>query len=225
MAIKSATPKSSFINQTYTRIDKAWKSIQATEIINLKDLIDSTWSAIAKIWDSEHAYSEKRLVKVVDLAGQELANRIASEFKNSQLWVFEMETKVKLIEAVEVCRSFQRVGNLHQQQLFKRKANPLNFKSIAELESKLLTAIRIRTEIEELARIHRQSALEFDPESLLEILAPFNLLSLTLAQTKPFQEALDTVKGKIVAIVGQCIPFPQQRVGAEYAQGKRAERL
>lgn len=125
LAIKSATPKAGFINQTYTWIDKAWKSIQSTEIVNLKDLIDSTWSALAKIWDSEHAYSEKRLVKVIDLAGQEIANRIAWEFKNSQLWVFEMETKVKLIEAVEVCRSFQRVGNLYQHAAVQKEGQPI----------------------------------------------------------------------------------------------------
>lgn len=76
---------------------------------------------------------------------QELINRITSEFKNSQLWAFELEVKIKLIEAVDLCRTFQRVGSLYQQQLFKRKANPFGFKNIIELESKLLMAIRIRT--------------------------------------------------------------------------------
>lgn len=132
-AIKSGAPKAVFVNQTYTRIDKGWKNISSTDIINLKDLVEITWNALAKIWDSEFAYSEKRLAKVVDLAGQDVANRIIEEFKNSQLWAFEMEVKVKLIEAVDVCRTFQKVGNLHQQQLFKRKASSFNFKTISEL--------------------------------------------------------------------------------------------
>lgn len=56
-AIRSATPKASFISQTYTRIDKQWKNVGSIELTNLKDLIESTWSAIGKIWDSEYPYN------------------------------------------------------------------------------------------------------------------------------------------------------------------------
>jgi len=37
------------------------------------------------------------------------------------------------VEAVDVCRTFQKVGGFYQQQLFKKKVNPLNFKLLAEV--------------------------------------------------------------------------------------------
>jgi hypothetical protein len=68
---------------------------------------------------------------VVEVMSKDVANRITDEFNNGQLWKTDLKTKIKLVEAVDVCRTFYKSGTFYQQQLFKRKINPLNFKNIA----------------------------------------------------------------------------------------------
>ena len=45
----------------------------------------------------------------------------------------ELEVKIKLLEAIDVCRTFKRVGSFHQQQLFKKKVGSFSFKQVSEL--------------------------------------------------------------------------------------------
>lgn len=75
-AINKPTPKNAFISQMYTQIDKRWKSLSETTIIDMKDLAEASWSALEKIWNSEHAYGEKRLAKVVELMCKDIAARL-----------------------------------------------------------------------------------------------------------------------------------------------------
>ena len=56
-AINKPTARSAFISQVYTQVDKSWKSLGETAIIDVKELAESSWSALEKIWNSEHAYS------------------------------------------------------------------------------------------------------------------------------------------------------------------------
>lgn len=94
---------------------------------------------------------------------KDIAARLSAEFSGGQLWKMDLDTKIKLVEAVDVCRTFQKVGEFYQQQLFKKKVNPINFKLLAEMESKVLTAIRVRATIEELSKIHKQAAFDKEP--------------------------------------------------------------
>ena len=119
----------------------------------------------------------------------------------------DLEYKIKLVEAVDVCRTFQKVGSFYQQQLFKKKVNPLNFKALAEVETKLLTAIRIRMMIEELGKVHRQTPFSNDPAELIHSLEQINLLALQPNQMKPFQEAFDGLKTEVKQLMSQCIPI------------------
>lgn len=191
----------------YTQVDKRWKSLRDIAIIDVKELAENSWSALEKIWNSEYAYNEKRLAKIVELMCRDIAARLTEEFNGGHLWTLDLESKIKLVEAVDVCRTFQKVGSFYQQQLFKKKVNPLNFKALAEVETKLLTAIRIRMMIEELGKVHRQTPFSNDPAELIHSLEQINLLALQPNQMKPFQEAFDGLKTEVKQLMSQCIPI------------------
>jgi hypothetical protein len=60
--------KSKFISEQYTKIGKSWTNPEI-DIINLKDSIDNLWNCLMTIWESDHAYNEKRLHKIVNVFG------------------------------------------------------------------------------------------------------------------------------------------------------------
>ena len=69
----------------YTQVDKRWKSLRDIAIIDVKELAENSWSALEKIWNSEYAYNEKRLAKIVELMCRDIAARLTEEFNGGHL--------------------------------------------------------------------------------------------------------------------------------------------
>lgn len=65
--IENPSPRCSYFLKEYASIAKSWKNVEVLDFGKLSSLIETTWSVLANIWNSEHNYVDRRFVRLVEI--------------------------------------------------------------------------------------------------------------------------------------------------------------